>query len=59
MTVLAPVGRPLPEAFMKSLVPLNEYALSGLPNRSVVSVAPKTVPLLPLPLSSFALPLNG
>jgi hypothetical protein len=44
---------------MNELVPLNEYAEFEFPNRSVVKVAPLFVPLFPLPLMSFALPVNG
>ena len=39
--------------------PSKLYALPDSPFRSAASVAPFTVPSFPLPLSSFALPLNG
>ena len=42
-----------------SFIPSKLYALFPLPNRSVINVAPFTVPLFPLPLSSLALPQNG
>jgi hypothetical protein len=41
------------------LDPSKEYAVLAVPNRSVVSVALVTKPLLALPLVSFAFPLNG
>jgi hypothetical protein len=42
-----------------SATPLKEYALLEIPKRSVVNTGPLTVPLYPLPLPSFALPLNA
>ena len=39
--------------------PLKLYALLIFPHRSVVNVAPKLVPLFPLPDASFGLPEKG
>ena len=44
---------------IQSLDPSKSYALFALPKRSLVNVAPLTVPSFPFPLSSFAFPQNG
>ena len=46
-------------ASIKSFTPSKLYAWLATPFLSVVKIAPLTVPLFPLLLSSFALPLKG